>query len=103
MSLLGLVGCGIPSGADGPQRLIGEDETLQPFFLEICQAANQLPIQYRFGQVSFPLFQSLPDAQDDLQPGIQGGPNFMMDEGVALAKLVAALAVSEDDVPATGV
>ena len=55
------------------------------------------------GPVGLALFERLADAEDDLQPGGQGGVDLAVDERVGLAQLVPAFAVAEDDVLAADV
>ena len=58
-----------------------------------------MPVEQRFRSAGLPLFQGFAEAQNDIESGSQGRLYFFVDERVGFAQLVAALAVSQDDVP----
>ena len=50
------------------------------------------------GDIGFPLFQCLAYAQNHLQPAVESGTHPLGDRFIGLAKILPALAVTDDDI-----
>ena len=96
--LLGLVGgCGF-AGADGPDRLIGDDDVLELLLADAAQRDLGLHADDLLGDALFSLFEHLTDAEDDLESGVQRGAGAGVDGLVGLTEVLSALGMADNDI-----
>ncbi len=96
--LVRLGGGGGFAGADGPNRLVGQDDAPQLLLGDAPQGRLGLHSHNLLGDAGLPLLQQLADAEDHLQPGVQGGADPLLDGDVGLPKILAALRMADDHV-----
>src|SRR5439155_2242171 len=96
VGLLGLVRRGVASRANGPDRLIRDDESAHRRGVQAVQA-GQLGFQHALGLVRLSLGQRFTDAKDYAQSGCQRSLDLPIDKGIAFAEDVPPFTVSEDD------
>ena len=94
MRLFGLFGRRGDTGADRPNRLIGNHDTVRGVGINPVQASGELPLEYGLHLSAFAFGQQLTDAQDDLQPRGAGCGQFAPDVFIGFAQNMAALAVA---------
>ena len=85
--LLGLLGGGGLAGADGPDRLIGDDDICHLLGGDITQGDLGLHPDQLFGDALLTLLQALAHADDDLQAGVQSGQSALVDGLVGLLEV----------------
>ena len=71
--VLGLLGRGHEPGADGPDRLVGDDDVAQARAVELLEALLHLVAQLALGVAGLALVLGLADAEDRLQAGVERG------------------------------
>ena len=95
--VLGLLGRGHQPGADGPDRLIGDDDVAQARAVELLEALLHLVAQLALGVAGLALVLGLADAEDRLQAGVERGRDLLRQRAVGLVVVLAALGVAEHD------
>src|SRR5438876_5752905 len=103
VDLLGLGGSGGAAGADGPHRLVGDEDAAGLVEGEGTQRALELPLHDLQGPVGLALGQRLADADDGRQALIDSRPHLSRHHLLALAEDMAPLRVAEDHVAAADV
>ena len=98
MGVLGLLGSGDTTGADGPDGLIGDDGAGGLLGIESGESGGELPTENGFDFPAIALLKGFAHAKDGLQMIMVGGDDFFVDEFIRFAKKAAAFAVTEDDV-----
>ena len=93
MGCLHIAQRGGEAGADGPHRLIGND---QPFGI-VGQRAGKLAAEHGFGLAGIALHPRFADAQDHLQFRGAASHGFGAHVGIGLAIVTPPLAVANDD------
>ena len=94
VNLLRLLGGGDLAGANGPDRLVGNDD-LAPV-LDLLADGSELVDDDLHGLASVALLKSLANAEDDVDAAVESSLGLVGDEGVGLLEDDAALAVAEE-------
>src|SRR5208282_2425419 len=92
-----LRGCGL-SGADGPDRFIGDDQAGRFFGGDFVERAETLAAQDVVGESGFAFFENFAHADDGDESGFEGGLELEVYGVVGLAEVLAAFGMSDDDV-----
>src|SRR5215471_8768496 len=98
MHILRYLRCCRPSGADGPNRLVGHDDTGQIRGCQTMKSTSQLPRDNLHLNAALFLFQTFSDANYDLQPSSQGRLHFKTNDRVSFAVELTPLRMSNDHV-----
>ena len=96
--LLGLISGSSLAGADGPDGLVGDDNILQLVSGHAIQRDLDLHTDQLLGHALLTLVEALADADDGLQAAGQRSLGALVDGLVGLGKVLAALAVADDDI-----
>ena len=94
----GLIGGSGLAGADGPDGLVGDDDVLQFVSGHAVQRDLDLHTDQLLGHALLALVEALADADDGLQAAGQSSLGALVDGLVGLGKVLAALAVADNDV-----
>src|SRR4029077_16789276 len=84
------------TGADGPDRLIGDDDAIGRDAADVSQVAIDLALQDRLGLVGGELRLGLADAEDRAQARAEDAPELSRDAGVVVALIATDLRVADD-------
>src|SRR5262249_5665163 len=98
MNLLSLFRRRITARTDGPDRLLSNHQIGKQVAGCSGKATLELGQQYCLGSIRLAFFQGFAHAQDRLESRVNGREHLAIDECVAFTKLMATLAVTEDDV-----
>ena len=98
VDLIGLLVGRRLAGADGPYRLIRDNDVPQLLGSHTGQRLLHLYRNDLPGDIGLPLLQRLAYAQDDLQAAFQRRAHPLGHRLIGLAKVLPALAVSDDDI-----
>ena len=92
-----LRGCGL-SGADGPDRLVGDYQADGFLGRDFVKGAETLAAQHVVGEAGFAFFEDFSHADDGDESGFDGGLELEVDGVIGLAEVLAAFGVPDDDV-----
>src|ERR1035437_8180720 len=92
-----LRGCGL-SGADGPDRVVGDYQADGFLGRDLVKGAEALTAQHIVGEAGFTIFEDFSHANDEDESGFDGGLELEVDGVIGLAEVLAAFGVPDDDV-----
>ena len=98
MHFLRLLGGGNLAGADGPHGLVGDDHARREVLAHAFEAGFELGLHNLEGLLALALGKGFANTEDRLELALEGGEHLLVDEGVGLLEIRAALAVAENDV-----
>src|SRR6476646_10878416 len=82
------------SSTDGPNRLVGNDDTVEVGGCQPIESAAKLAVNNAFGDPLFTLFQSFADAKNNVEMGGEGCTSFFVHHRIGLAIELAPLGMS---------
>ena len=91
------LGGGCATGADRPDRLVGDDDASQAARIDRGQVGLELALEHGLGLAGVALLLDLADAEDRLQAGEQRRWDLARQRLVGLAEVAATLGVAEED------
>ncbi len=91
--------CGF-AGADGPDRLIGDDDGRGGLGGDAGECTGDLGLQNLLGQAAFALGKHFADADDGDDAVLERGVELLVDDLVGLGEILAALGVADEGVRA---
>ena len=84
------------SGADGPDRLVGDNQAGGLFRRDFVKGAETLAAQDIVGESGFAFFEDFSNADDGNESGFEGGFKFEVDGVIGFAEVLAPFAVPDD-------
>src|SRR5438876_6319663 len=91
------------SGANGPDRFVSNDDTVEVRGCQPAEASDYLLADYILGLTTFSLLKRLADTYDHPQPGSDARLSFATDQVIVLQIVLSSLGVPDDHMRATSV
>src|SRR5690606_28379005 len=98
VSFLRLFRRGRATGADGPDRFVGNHDFRDRFRIETGKAPAKLTFENFLHATCIALLERFPNAKNRLQARFQCGDHLLVYDGIRLAKKGAPFAVAEDHI-----
>src|SRR2546429_77334 len=91
------------SSANGPDRFVSNDDTVEIRGCQPTEAADYLLADYVLGLTAIALLKSLADAYDHTQPGGDARLGFATDQMIVLKVVLSSLGMPDDHMRAPGI